>query len=269
MNRKGIIAAGNMLVDHVRTISEWPEQGRLAYIESQANCVGGSPLNVLMDLAKLNPSLPLAAIGLIGDDGDGKYILKTLAEAGIDLQWVQTTAVEQTSYTEVMTEKYSGQRTFFHSLGANRLLALEHFQSVNTNHKIFHLGYLLLLAELDSPDADYGSKAARLLKTMQQKGYKTAVDLVSVSKPDHFKATTLSALKYIDYLIINELEATGLTDIEIRGRDKKLTIENMAQAAQRLITLGVNELVAIHCPEGAYLVTARGDYYLVPSCMAY
>lgn len=137
MSRKRIIAAGNMLVDYVRIISEWPEHGRLVYIENQANCVGGSPLNVLMDLAKLNPSPTLAAIGLIGDDGDGKYILQTLAEADIDIQWVQTTAVEQTSYTEVMTEKYSGQRTFFHFLGANRLLALEHFQSVNTNHKIF------------------------------------------------------------------------------------------------------------------------------------
>ncbi|EOM2466615.1 hypothetical protein, partial [Escherichia coli] len=30
MERKGIIAAGNMLVDHVHQIIQWPERGWLA-----------------------------------------------------------------------------------------------------------------------------------------------------------------------------------------------------------------------------------------------
>lgn len=32
MERKGIIAAGNMLVDHVHQIVQWPERGWLAEI---------------------------------------------------------------------------------------------------------------------------------------------------------------------------------------------------------------------------------------------
>jgi hypothetical protein len=36
MERKGIIAAGNMLVDHVHQIVQWPERGWLAEITQRA-----------------------------------------------------------------------------------------------------------------------------------------------------------------------------------------------------------------------------------------
>lgn len=46
--------------------------------------------------------------------------------------------------SQVMTDP-SGQRTFFHSPGANRLLDLPAFEQLDSTMKIFHLGYLLLL----------------------------------------------------------------------------------------------------------------------------
>lgn len=52
MERKGIIAAGNMLVDHVHQIVQWPERGWLAEITHSERSTGGAPLNVLLTLAK-------------------------------------------------------------------------------------------------------------------------------------------------------------------------------------------------------------------------
>ena len=61
MERKGIIAAGNMLVDHVHQIGQWPERGWLVEIVHSERATGGAPLNVLLTLAKMHAGLPLQA----------------------------------------------------------------------------------------------------------------------------------------------------------------------------------------------------------------
>lgn len=67
-----------------------------------------------------------------------------------------------------------GQRTFFHSPGANRLLDLPAFEPLDAPLKIFHLGYLLLLESLDRPDEVYGTRSARLLAQMRERGYEVS-----------------------------------------------------------------------------------------------
>ena len=69
MERKGIIAAGNMLVDHVHQIIQWPERGWLAEITHSERSTGGAPLNVLLTLAKMRTGLPLQAGGGIWEAG--------------------------------------------------------------------------------------------------------------------------------------------------------------------------------------------------------
>ncbi len=55
IERNGIIAAGNMLVDHVHQIEQWPQRGWLAEIVHSERSTGGAPLNVLLTLAKCIP----------------------------------------------------------------------------------------------------------------------------------------------------------------------------------------------------------------------
>lgn len=138
MERKGIIAAGNMLVDHVHQIIQWPERGWLAEITHSERSTGGAPLNVLLTLAKMRAGLPLQAVGLIGQDSDGDYIMAMLEQYHVNRQHVQRTTFAPTSMSQVMTDP-SGQRTFFHSPGANRLLDLPAFDQLDSSMKIFHL----------------------------------------------------------------------------------------------------------------------------------
>ena len=84
MERKGIIAAGNMLVDHVHQIGQWPERGWLVEIVHSERATGGAPLNVLLTLAKMHAGLPLQAVGLIGEDNDGDYITAMLDQYHIN-----------------------------------------------------------------------------------------------------------------------------------------------------------------------------------------
>lgn len=55
MNRNGITAAGNWIVDRVKQVDCLPRRGMLANIKSMCFSPGGAPANVLNDLARLLP----------------------------------------------------------------------------------------------------------------------------------------------------------------------------------------------------------------------
>ena len=251
MERKGIIAAGNMLVDHVHQIVQWPERGWLAEIIHSERATGGAPLNVLLTLAKMHVGLPLQAVGLIGEDSDGDYIMAMLDQYHVNRQRVQRTTFAPTSMSQVMTDP-SGQRTFFHSPAANRLLDLPAFDRLDASMKIFHLGYLLLLDSLDLPDDEYGTRSARLLAQMREQGYETSLDLVSRKGDPRYQPLVLPALRYVDYLVINELEAGEFSGLDMRNGDDAPDIDHIALAASQLLAAGVKQRVVIHCPEGAW-----------------
>jgi sugar/nucleoside kinase (ribokinase family) len=262
--RNGIIAAGNWIIDHVKIIDTWPERGMLANIKCEMTGTGGAPYNVLVGLAKMQAGLPLWAMGVIGNDADGQFILQDLRRNRIDTTSMMASDAAPTSYTDVMTEERTGTRTFFHCRGANAILEYKHFPGVQAPAKIFHLGYLLLLDKLDGEDAEFGVAAARVLAHLQQQGYRTSVDVVS-EQSDRFKKVVIPCLPYVDYLIVNEIEAGATTGVPIRSGDGLIDSRNLLQAAQELFDSGVKELVAIHFPEGGYARTRNGQQCFEPS----
>lgn len=203
-------------------------------------------------------------MGLIGEDGDGDYILAMLDQYHVNRQRVQRTTFAPTSMSQVMTDP-SGQRTFFHSPGANRLLDLPAFDRLDGSMKIFHLGYLLLLDSLDMPDDEFGTRSARLLAQMREQGYETSLDLVSRKGDPRYQPLVLPALRHLDYLVINELEAGEFSGLEMRDADDALNIAHIADAAAQLLAAGVRQRVVIHCPEGAWGETPGEAGQWVPS----
>ena len=261
--RKGIISAGNWVIDKVKILDCLPDRGMLGSILEETTGTGGAPYNVLIDLAKMKVRFPLFAAGVIGNDENGDHILNDLKKHNIDSSYMQQTYHAPTSYTDVMTEKTTGDRTFFHCRGANALLDVSHFEKIESPARIFHLGYLLLLDKLDMPDKQYKVVSARVLNMLQQKGFKTSVDVVSESG-DRFKKLVTPALKYVDYLIINEIEAGRITELTIRKKNG-IDGKNLQKAAEQLLKAGVKELVVIHFPEGAFAINNRGESIFVSS----
>lgn len=256
-DRVGILCGGNWIIDHVKMIDTFPAQDALASILSQSRGTGGAPYNVLIDLAKLGAPFPLAGVGLVGDDDNGKTILEDCRELGIDVSQLRVTDAAPTSYTDVMTVQSTGRRTFFHMRGANSLLAEEHFNLEVSQARILQLGYLLLLDALDVVAEDGSTGAGRLLARATALGFKTAVDVVSEDS-DRFVSVVTPALPHIDYLIVNEFEASRSTGIEV-GVNGAISFERASEAAQRLLDMGVREWVVIHCPEGALARSRSGE----------
>lgn len=256
--RRGLVAGGNWVIDRVKTIDVFPQHEKLANILGQSSGLGGGPHNVLVTLAKSGAAFPLFAAGLVGEDDGGALILETCKKHRIDTKYLRSTSEAATSFTDVMTERANGRRTFFHYRGANALWRGDNVDFAKTKAKLFHLAYLLLLDALDEPDAKFGTKAGRVLAAAQEAGLKTSVDVVSEDS-DRYKQVVTPTLKYADYLIINELEAGKITGFKTRGADGKLDTVALRHAAGALLQLGVRELVIIHFPEGGFARTRKGE----------
>ena len=262
--RKGICCAGNMIVDITYPIETWPKQNELTHItEGIQNSTGGSVCNTITDLARLDPNLPLYASGFAGYDAEGEFVLQEMGKyPNINLSMVKRDG--RTSFTAVMSNNQTKERTFFQHAGANAYYCEEHIDLDALDVDIFHIGYILLLPALDAEDDEYGTKMARLLRNVQKRGIKTSIDVVSETG-DRFARLVTPALKYTNYCIINELEAQQTTGVVLRSADGTLHTENMPAALNKLKELGVADWAVIHCPEIGCGIDEKGEYYAVPS----
>lgn len=263
-SRRGVLAGGNWIIDQVKLVDVYPNREQLANIRGQSQGTGGAPYNVLVNLAKLGADLPLSAAGLVGKDALGNFILEDCKRHSIDARGLRATADAATSYTDVMTEQENGRRTFFHYRGANALWTGDDIDFKKSKPQIFHLGYLLLLDALDASDAKYGTKAARLLASAHEAGLKTSVDVVSEDS-DRFGKIVSPALKFVDFCILNEIEADKTAGFKIRTPEGQLDTVALRHAAGALLQQGVRELVVIHFPEGGFARTRKGEDVWQPS----
>ncbi len=241
MMKNGIAVAGVILVDKINEISAYPACGELTQIKNVTLATGGCVPNVGIDLKKVMPSLPVKAVGKIGNDPEGQLVKQVLQDNGLDVSMVKT-CQEKTSFTEVMSIS-GGQRTFFTYAGANAIFGKDDIDFSALNVKMFHLGYLLLMDKVDNGDGE------KILKLAKENGIKTSIDLVSENS-NRYKLV-LPCLKYTDNLIINEIEAGNLAGVTP-------TDNNLEEIALKLKSLGVSERVIIHTPNFSVCASDNG-----------
>jgi sugar/nucleoside kinase (ribokinase family) len=262
----GIAFAGNLIVDRVKFIESWPKEQTLTTIVDQASSVGGLACTCALDMAKLDPAIPLKVIGIVGNDGLGEYILQEFAShPSIDASMVWKEG--ETSYTDVMTTP-DGRRTFFHFRGSNALLNPGHFDFDKIRAGILHIGYILLLDGLDASAGagaeKYPTTMCRVLAEARAHGIATSIDVVSEDS-ERYATLVPPALKYTDYCVINEIEAGRTTGIPLREGNRLLE-NNLAKCAEALAAAGVGRWVIIHSPELSCGYDVREKkYYQEPS----
>ncbi len=265
MDRKGICAAGNLIVDITHRIDCYPARGELTSVIGQREMTtGGLACNVSLSLAKLDGRLPIFVAGRIGGDAEGRLVLSVLAEhKNIDTGGVLVSPGE-TSYTLVLNDESSGERTFFTARGVGAQFDVEDVDLDRIPAKIFHAGYILLLDSLDGEDPEYGTRMARLLAKARGRGMRTSVDVVSESG-SRFCRLVPPAMKYADYCIINEYEAQQVTGVPLRDASGQLLREGFPAALERIKGFGVSAWAVIHCPEGAFGLDENDRYVHLPS----
>ena len=264
IKRVGIASGGNWIVDRVKIIDCLPGRGMLANIRSESRSTGGAPANVLVDLARMQAPFPLAGLGVVGRDADGEFVLEIGRKHGIDVSGIALSDRAPTSYTDVMAEEKTGDRSFFHCRGANALFGPEHVPVRDLTCRIFHLGYLLLLDRMDDSHPEHGTVAAGVLRAIRETGIKTSVDVVS-EESDRFKRIVPPALRYVDYLILNEIEIGRVVGKAVRAPDGSLDGAAVRDAVEAVCRFGDMELVAVHMPEGVYVRDRQGNRFSLGS----
>ena len=246
IEKKGIVVAGSILVDKINEIASYPESGELTKILNITTSVGGCVPNVAIDLKRIKPDLNISAIGRVGDDKEGEFVIKTLCENGVDVSGVNVIPGKKTTFTDVMSIK-GGQRTFFTYAGADSELCIDDIDFNSLNPKILHLGYFLLLDSIDR------GQGLEILKYACSLGIKTSIDMVSENSDRY--SLVIPCLEYTDYLIINETEAGKLTGLEP-------TKNNLKKIADKLKQFGVREKVIIHMPDCSVCVSNDGFSFM-------
>ena len=249
-SRRGIAIAGNIVADVVKNIDVYPDAGMLAYVSDISTAVGGCVPNTAIDLVKIDRSLSVSAIGRVGEDENGRYIVSELRRSGVNVDRIRFSDKTCTSFCDVMSMP-SGERTFFHKKGANAEFSPDDIDLNALNCDILHIGYILLLDRFDEEDHEYGTVMARFLSEVQKRGIKTSIDVVSDSTAD-YKKKIAPVLKYCDYAIMNEIEATSIWNLDPRHADGTLDRKNIQLAMEKMVEAGVSGKVVIHCREACF-----------------
>jgi sugar/nucleoside kinase (ribokinase family) len=261
--KKGIAVAGNIILDVLKNLDSFPVRHQLVKVLEKSFSLGGAVSNVARDLARLDPTLPVEAVGAIGQDGEGDLILKELsAYKNIGLTHIKREG--QTSFTDVLYEPETKARTFLVFGGAGDRFDVPDVPLDELNCSILHAGYILLLKTMDAPDPEYGTRMARLLHDAQERGILTSVDVVS-EVGDRYKTLVPPALRYSDYFIVNEIESGKTVGVNLRGPDETMLVDRIPEVLMKLKALGVRRWVVIHAPEGGFGIDEKGEYIFVPS----
>ncbi|MDR2370417.1 MAG: carbohydrate kinase family protein [Treponema sp.] len=261
--KKGIVIAGNIFVDYIKVVESFPRKGMLANIIEERMAIGGCVSNTIIDLAKMDPSLPLRAVSVLGEDERSRFIIDLFDKYGIDHSRIKFLPGAATGYTDVITSRADNTRTFFNLRGSNSVFDMGDIDFDSLDADLFHIGYALLLDRFDREDPEYGTVMARTLAKARDTGVKTSMDVVSEDS-DRFARIVRPALKHCDYLVINEVEGSMVAGIKVRDETGKLLEGAMKDACAKLKDLGVLDTVILHSPEGGYLLGPDG-YCSMPS----
>ncbi len=262
--REGITVAGTVICDIVKNVDYFPEKGMLANILSTSRSVGGCVCNTAVDLARIDRTIPVSAIGKTGDDEYGDFIISVLQSNGVDASGIIREKSAATSFSDVISLA-SGERTFFSCRGANATFSPDEINAESLSSKMLHVGYIFLLDKFDGKDDEYGTGMAKLLARAQAAGIKTSVDMVSGNDIAQKAAVAVAAFKFCDYVIVNELEACGVAGVPPRKKDGTLDVKNVRKAMEYIMNAGVREKVIVHAREGGFCLSVNGDFTAVGS----
>ncbi len=255
IKKSGITVAGTLIADVFHEIDSYPKEGNLAKIRGKSFSIGGAG-NIIIDLAKLDKKLNVKVCAIVGEDENGEQIISALKKYP-NIDTADITVYGESSSTMVMNCADTKQRTFFYIPGASDIFCEDYINWDNIDTKIFQLEYLLLMKQIDAPDAEFGTHAARILKDAREHGMITSIDMVS-EESVRVREIVIPALKFTDICCINEVEAEAVTGIDVT-KDGKLSYEKSLEAARKIKELGVSKWVVIHAPCGGYGYDCEND----------
>lgn len=257
--RQGIAIAGNIIADIVKSLDIYPQIGMLSFVTDITPAVGGCVPNTAIDLAKIDQTIPVYALGKVGSDDNGRYVISQLMKHGIVVDGISCSSSNATSFCDVMSVP-AGERTFFHNKGANKEFSPDDIDIASLNCSMLHIGYLLLLDAFDEPHKEYGTVMAEFLHRVQKAGIRTSIDVVSNSTEDYGEKI-IPALKYCDYVILNEVECCKIWKLDAYKPNGELDCDNIKFCMEKMRDCGVADKIVVHSKKRSFMLNVKTDAF--------
>ncbi|MEM9320296.1 MAG: PfkB family carbohydrate kinase [Pseudomonadota bacterium] len=190
-----------------RPVSEIPSGGDTYFVEDFALAVSGAAGSAAIVAAK--HGLKVQAVGGLGRDLMGDWVLRRLGDFGVDARMMQRVDDMMTS-SSIVTTRPDGARPALHKRGATAGFFVKDAQLDQVlDTKILHIGGVGLMDAMDQ------GRNAELLSEAKSRGITTTLDVFASTPQDLPLVRPL--LQNTDFFMPSEEEAmalSGLTDFE-------------------------------------------------------
>ncbi|MFN0191293.1 MAG: carbohydrate kinase family protein [Aestuariivirga sp.] len=224
--------------------TEVPEGGGCNFVEEFTLAVSGAAGTAVIAAAKMG--LKSLAVGGVGEDLMGDWVLKRLTDFGVDISTMQRKPEWRTS-SSIVTTRADGSRPALHMNGATRDFYVDDaMMNQVIDARVVHLGGVGLMKAMDQ------GRNRELAKRAKARGAITTVDVFAGS-PDDLPAIA-DVLPYTDYFMPSIEEAQALTGRSDAGDMSKVFLDMGVTCC--IFTLGA---------EGAYYRHRDGKTFRIPA----
>ncbi|MEM8824072.1 MAG: PfkB family carbohydrate kinase [Pseudomonadota bacterium] len=191
----------------VRPVTQIPPGGDTYFVDELTLAVSGAAGSAAVVAAK--HGLKVQAVGGVGQDDMGEWVLSKLGSFGIDTELMQVCPDYSTS-SSVVTTRPDGARPALHKLGATAGFHIDDDQIDRVlDTAILHVGGVGLMDRMDQ------GRTAEVMAEAKARGRVTTLDVFASTRDDLAKITPL--LENTDYFMPSEEEAmalSGMTSLE-------------------------------------------------------
>ncbi len=248
--RKGVLSAGTFCVDFNKSIARWPNEDTVTEVMRIDRQGGGSGYNMAIDLKRLDPAFPVEAMGVIGDDDFGRFLVGECEARGVACGGLKALPGGATMSVDAINVLETGRRTHFFHAGVAATMTPDHFDFASTRARILHLGLPGAHAAMDVPWRGQANGWVAVLKAARSAGLKTNLELMTTSA-ERLAELGRPCLRHLDYLIVNDFEIGALAGVATRGPDGKTDVAAVGRAIGEALERGAMSWVVAHFPEGA------------------
>jgi len=248
--RRGVASAGTWCVDLNKSIARWPDEDTSNEVLAIDRQGGGSGFNMAIDLKKLDPDFPVEAMGLIGDDDLGRFLLAECDRHGAARDKLKARAGGATMSVDAFNVIENGRRTHFYHQGVAAEMTPDDFDFSSTRARFLHLGLPGAHKAMDRSWRGEPNGWVAVLRKAKSAGLTPNLELMTTGA-DRLAELARPCLPHLDLLVVNDFEVGALAGLSVRRPDGTTDAGAVCKAVEKTLALGAMEWVVAHFPEGA------------------
>ncbi|WNS73667.1 ribokinase [Bacillus sp. DTU_2020_1000418_1_SI_GHA_SEK_038] len=229
MKKPEVIVIGTINIDFVSYVSRFPKIGETLSSNEFQQVPGGKAANQALAIQRLGTQVAL--IGKVGDDPYAHLLRKKFIEEGILVDHIYTASETSTGNSMILVDD-EGQNIIITNQNANKYLTLHEANAALEKSDNAKAAMLQLEMDLDV--------AHSIIQTLYKCNIPIFLNLAPVMEINS------NIRRLVDFLIINEVEASQLTGLPIHDlNDAKLAVQQLLDEDQVNVVLTMGRLGAI------------------------